>query len=74
MIDGKYTCAECKAMVEFCCDYGICDHEYCRARDAEFGSSDSQTNSSFYDAAEWALLWMPDHMRDMQRVACEYFE
>ncbi|MGN8853930.1 hypothetical protein [Collinsella sp. HCP28S3_H5] len=72
--EGKTTCAECKAMVEFCCDYGICDREYCRARDAEFGSSDSQTNSSIYDVAEWALLWMPEHMRDMQSVACEYFE
>ena len=25
------------------------------------------------DGADWALWWIPDHMLDMQSVACENF-
>ena len=37
MIDGKPTCAECKRMVECCCDYGVCDYELNMAFFEEFG-------------------------------------
>lgn len=66
--EGKPTCAECKRMVECCCDYGICEVEFDRAYAEEFGTGDAE-NSSF--GAMWALEWIPNHMRDMQSVACE---
>lgn len=64
-------CAECKRMVECCCDYGICEREFDRAYAEEFGTGDAE-NSSF--GAMWALEWIPNHMRDMQEAACETFE
>lgn len=69
--EGKPTCAECKRMVECCCDYGICEVEFDRAYAEEFGTGDSE-NSSF--GAMWALEWISNHMRDMQEAACETFE
>lgn len=69
--EGKPTCAECKRMVECCCDYGICEVEFDRAYAEEFGTGDAE-NSSF--GAMWALEWIPNHMRDMQEAACETFE
>lgn len=68
--EGKPTCAECKRMVECCFDYGICEREFDKAYADEFGAGDSE-NSSF--GAMWALEWIPNHMRDMQGVACEDF-
>ena len=68
--DGKPTCAECKRMVECCCDYGICEVEFDRAYAEEFGTGDAE-NSSF--GAMWAVAWRPNHTRDMQSVACENF-
>lgn len=70
MIDGKPTCAECNRMVECCCDYGICEREFDKAYANEFGRYSSE-NSSF--GAMWALEWIPNHMRDMQSVACKFF-
>lgn len=69
--EGKPTCAECKRMVECCCDYGICEVEFDRAYAEEFGTGDAE-NSSF--GAMWAREWIPNHMRDMQEAACETFE
>ena len=71
--EGKPTCAECKHMVECCCDYGICDLEYQKAFDAEFGNWEIAVEATDSEIAEWALWWIPDHMRDMQGVACENF-
>lgn len=68
--EGKPTCAECKRMVECCCDYGICEVEFDRAYAEEFGTGCDE-NSSF--GAMWALEWIPNHMRDMQEAACETF-
>lgn len=71
--EGKPTCAECKRMVECCCDYGICGREYQKAFDNEFGNFKAEADSILPDVADWALWWIPDHMRDMQGVACEHF-
>lgn len=72
--EGKPTCAECKHMVECCCDYGICEREYQKAFDAEFfGSFKAEADSTLLDVADWALPWIADHMRDMQEAACETF-
>ena len=71
--EGKPTCAECKRMVECCCDYGICRREYQEALDNEFGNFKAEADSILPDVADWALWWIPDHMRDMQGVACEHF-
>lgn len=30
-------------------------------------------NLPLSDGADWALWWIPDHMHDMQSVACEHF-
>lgn len=40
--EGKPTCAECKHMVECCCDYGICRREYQEALDNEFCECEGQ--------------------------------
>lgn len=71
--EGKPMCAECKHMVECCCDYGICDLEYQEAFDNEFGNFKAEADSILPDVAEWALDWISNHMRDMQGVACEDF-
>ena len=71
--EGKPTCAECKRMTECCCDYGICDLEYQEAFGAEFYSPKAQIKSTLSDVSDWALWWIPDHMRDMQGVACDSF-
>lgn len=71
--EGKPTCAECKAMVEFCCDYGICRREYQESLDNEFSGDTDLIECSPLDGADWALWWIPDHMRDMQSIACENF-
>ena len=71
--EGKPTCAECKHMVECCCDYGICRLEYQEALDNEFCECEGQIKLTQSDGADWALWWIPDHMRDMQSVACENF-
>lgn len=68
--EDKPTCAECKRMVECCCDYGICEREFDKAYADEFGTGDSENSSV---GAMWALEWMPNHMRDMQEAACETF-
>lgn len=44
--EGKPTCAECKRMVECCCDYGICEVEFDRAYAEEFGTGDARTRAS----------------------------
>ena len=69
----KPTCAECKHMVECCCDYGICRREYQEALSSEFSGDKDLIELSPLDGADWALWWIPDHMRDMQSVACENF-
>ena len=66
--EGKPTCAECKHMVECCCDYGICTREF----NAAFGR-ELYGHEIPIDVATWALNWTSDHMRDMQSVACEHF-
>lgn len=66
-------CAECKRMVECCCDYGICGREYQKAFDNEFGNFKAEADSILPDVADWALWWIPDHIRDMQGVACDSF-
>lgn len=71
--EGKPTCAECRHMTERCCDYGICDLEYQEAFDAEFNSPKAQIKPTLFDVADWALWWIPDHIRDMQGVACDSF-
>ena len=71
--EGKPTCAECKRMVECCCDYGICDFEYKEAFNNEFGNFKAEADSVLPDVAEWALDWIANHMRDMQGIACENF-
>ena len=71
--EGKPTCAECKHMVECCCDYGICDFEYKEAFNNEFGNFKAEADSVLPDVAEWALDWIANHMRDMQGIACENF-
>ena len=70
MIDSKPTCAECIRTVECCCDYGICEREFDKAYAGEFGTGDTE-NSRF--GAMWVLEWIPNHMHDMQEVACEHF-
>lgn len=70
MIDGKPTCAECKRMVECCRDYGVCDYELNMAFFEEFGFYQKQNAAA---GATWALEWIPNHMRDMQGVACDHF-
>jgi len=62
------TCAECRHMVECCCDYGVCGLEFDRAF-AEDGEADEEP--AF--VAAWALGWIPNHMRDMQEAACDMF-
>lgn len=71
--EGKPTCAECKHMVEFCCDYGICIRECQEALSSEFSGDRDLIELSPLDGADWALRWIPDHMRDMQGIACEHF-
>lgn len=70
MIDGKPTCAECKRMVECCCDYGVCDYELNVAFFEEFGFYPKENAAA---GATWALDWIANHMRDMQGVACDHF-
>lgn len=71
--EGKPTCAECKHMVECCCDYGVCDLEYQDAFDDEFSNWEIAVDTTDSEIAEWALEWISDHMRDMQSIACENF-
>lgn len=71
--EGKPTCAECKHMVECCCDYGVCDLEYQDSFEYEFSNWEIAVESTDSEIAEWALDWISDHMRDMQSVACENF-
>ena len=66
--EGKPTCAECKHMVECCCDYGICTREFSDAFGRELYGYEKPV-----EATTWALNWTADHMRDMQRVACDDF-
>lgn len=68
--EGKPTCAECKHMVECCCDYGVCEREFSIALFEEFGFYPIEHAGA---GATWALDWIANHMRDMQGVACEYF-
>lgn len=70
MIDGKPTCAECKRMVECCCDYGVCDYELNMAFFEEFGFYPKENAAA---GATWALDWITNHMRDMQGVVCDHF-
>lgn len=71
--DGKPTCAECKHMIECCCDYEVCDLEYQDAFDDEFSNWEIVVEATDSEIAEWALEWISDHMRDMQSIACENF-
>ena len=71
--EGKPTCFECKHMGECCCDYGICRSEYQEALSSEFSGDKDLIELSPLDGADWALWWIPDHMLDMQSVACENF-
>lgn len=66
--EGKPTCAECKHMVECCCDYGICTREFNAAFGRELYGYEKPV-----EAATWALNWTADHMRDMRDTACEHF-
>lgn len=71
--EGKPTCAECAFMLEYCCDYGICRREYQEAFDNELGVCEDEIKLTQSDGADWALEWIPDHMRDMHDAACEHF-
>ena len=62
------TCAECRHMVECCCDYGVCGLEFDRAF-----ADDGEAYEEPAFVAAWALSWLPTHMRDMQEEACEHF-
>ncbi|MFR4502046.1 MAG: hypothetical protein ACLUBM_03970 [Collinsella sp.] len=67
------TCAECTKMYECCCDYGICDLEYQKAFDDEFGNWEVAVETTDSEIAEWARDWISNHMRDMQEEACGMF-
>lgn len=71
--EGKPTCAECAKMYECCCDYGICDLEYQKAFDDEFGNWEVAVETTDSEIAEWARDWISNHMRDMQEEACGMF-
>jgi len=60
-------------MVECCCDYGICRREYKEVLSSEFSGDTDLIEFSPLDGADWALRWIPNHMRDMHDAACEHF-
>lgn len=65
--EGRPTCAECKRMVECCCDYGICEFEFEEAFDEEAGKRPLPA----WEAACWARDWIVEHYKDMQEDTCE---
>ncbi len=65
------TCGDCLNLVEGCCDYGICELEF----EAAFAMAQRNKRCGTpWEAARWALEWIPEHYRDMQEDWCEHFE
>lgn len=68
--EGKPTCAECKRMVECCCDYGICELEFEEA----FSAQEAKEPMAAWEAAKWARDWIVEHYKDMQEDWCKRFD
>ena len=64
-------CGNCAHLLEGCCDYGICELEFEDAFRDELICRDSA-----WEAAQWALKWIPAHWRDAEDSdeCCERFQ
>lgn len=68
--EGKPTCAECKRMIECCCDYGICELEFEEA----FSAQEAKEPMASWEAAKWARDWIVEHYKNMQEDWCKRFD
>lgn len=70
--EGKPTCAECKHLLEGCCDYGVCEREFEEAFESDPNVGTDSPGAEWH-AACWARNWVVDHYKDMQEDTCDSF-